>query len=128
MDITSFSSNDPLTVVLESEVSSVFSDEAEDETLFDRISALKDVIPPKQRRYIASTANTAQSWGWWGLSSAAKLSWTIGVSAILLAIPFAVGSTEDAQLALEEKQLSMQQGQNEVCWQLLSVARSVRYH
>ncbi|KAB8659303.1 hypothetical protein FH972_026192 [Carpinus fangiana] len=98
----------------ESDVSSVYSDEAEDETLFERISALKDVVPPAQRRQLQSVAGTTSEWGWWGISNIARLSWVVGVSAILLAIPFAVGSSEDAQIAMEEKQMQMQQSQTDI--------------
>lgn len=92
----------------------MYSDEAEDETLLERIAALKDVVPPAQRRQLQSAVNTTSEWSWWGVSNLARLSWVVGVSAILLAIPFAVGSSEDQQIAMEEKQELMRQSQTEV--------------
>jgi hypothetical protein len=44
-----------------------------------------------------------------------KLAWQISVSVLLLVAPFALGSQEDMAIAMEEKQMMMQQSANEVC-------------
>lgn len=101
----------------DSETSSIASDAedlAEDESLYDRIAALKDVIPPTQRRQLGSTLNTTYTWGSWGMQGGLKLAWQISVSVLLLVAPFALASQEDMAIAMEEKQMMMQQSANEV--------------
>lgn len=96
----------------DSDVSSI--DETLDESIYDRIAALKDVVPPAQRRQLAATVSTAQEWGWWGISSVAQVSWLVGVSVMLLGIPFAVGMSEEQALMAEEQQAQMQESANDV--------------
>jgi len=43
-----------------------------------------------------------------------KLAWQISVSVLLLVAPFALASQEDMAIAMEEKQMMMQQSANEV--------------
>ena len=43
-----------------------------------------------------------------------KLAWQISVSVLLLVAPFALASQEDMAIAMEEKQMLMQQSANEV--------------
>jgi len=102
---------------IDSETSSIASDPddlPEDESLYDRIAALKDVIPPTQRRQLGSTLNTTYTWGSWGMQGGLKLAWQISVSVLLLVAPFALASQEDMAIAMEEKQMMMQQSANEV--------------
>lgn len=101
----------------ESDTSSIASETLDDdleESLYDRITALKDVIPPTQRRQLGSTLNTTYSWGSWGMQGGLKLAWQISVSVLLLVAPFALASQEDMAIAMEEKQMLMQQSANEV--------------
>lgn len=44
-----------------------------------------------------------------------RLAWQISVSVLLLVTPFALIAQEDAMLAMEEKNMMMQQSANEVC-------------
>lgn len=99
----------------ESDISSVASDSPEDESFYDRIAALKDVVPPLQRRRLASTWSATSDWGRWGALLAGKGLWAISASLLLLGVPFALASTEDQQIAMEEKQMNMQASANEVC-------------
>lgn len=80
----------------------------------DRISALKDVVPPAQRRALSSTATAASEWGRWGFNMTMKGVWILSASLLLLGVPFALASTEDQQIAMEEKQMNMQASANEV--------------
>lgn len=101
----------------ESDTSSIASDPADDdldESLYDRVVALKDVIPPTQRRQLGTTLNTTYTWGSWGMQGGLKLAWQISVSVLLLVAPFALASQEDMAIAMEEKQMLMQQSANEV--------------
>lgn len=89
------------------------------ESVSDRISALADIIPPQTRLQLSKTANNVTEWGWWGFSGLCKVTWLVGVSGLLLGIPFAVGQSEDQLYAAEEKQLQAQQSANDVSANLL---------
>ncbi|KAI9728363.1 MAG: mitochondrial import receptor protein [Chrysothrix sp. TS-e1954] len=97
----------------ESEASDA-SDPADDETLFERISALKDVIPPNSRRSISASLSKTTEWGWWGVQGVAKIGWIVSASMIMLGIPYAIAMSEDQQIAMQEKEMQMQQSANEV--------------
>lgn len=99
---------------VDSDTSSIASSVPDDETLMDRVSALKDVIPPAQRRALSSTASAASEWGRWGFNLTMKGVWVLSASLLLLGVPFALASTEDQQIAMEEKQMNMQASANEV--------------
>lgn len=74
-------------------------------------------MPPLQRRRLASTWSATSDWGRWGALLAGKGLWAISASLLLLGVPFALASTEDQQIAMEEKQMNMQASANEVCLQ-----------
>lgn len=98
----------------DSDVSSIASDSPEDESLYDRLVALKDVVPPLQRRRLASTWTSSSEWARWGGFVAYRGLWVLSASLLMLGIPFALASTEDQQIAMEEKQMNMQASANEV--------------
>lgn len=87
----------------------------EEETIIDRIAALKEIVPVTWRVKIADGAKTATT----GLSKLAqfggKSMWVISTSALLLGVPFMMSLEEEAQLTEYEKQIKDQRGANEVC-------------
>ncbi|EPY51701.1 TOM complex subunit Tom22 [Schizosaccharomyces cryophilus OY26] len=86
----------------------------EDETIFDRIAALKEVVPVTWRVRIADSAKCAVS-GVSRLSSfGGKSLWVLSTSALLLGVPFMMSVEDEAQLSEYEKQLKDQRGANEV--------------
>jgi import receptor subunit TOM22 len=100
--------------VLDSDASSITSSIADDETLYDRIVALQDIIPAKQRRAIGRSINTATSWVKSGLSFGGNTLWVVSTSALLLGVPWAIAYAEDQQVAEAEQQMKMQQTANDV--------------
>lgn len=86
----------------------------DDESLYDRISALRDIIPPPTRARISSLARTTKQ----GVSSVAlyggKTLWVITSSLLLLGIPFMMAVEQEAQAQEEEKALQMQAGGNDL--------------
>ncbi|RMD41947.1 hypothetical protein DV735_g3146, partial [Chaetothyriales sp. CBS 134920] len=87
----------------DSEISDA-SDLEPDETLADRIAALKDIIPPKRRSQIASVAATAFRATSNTISYGGKGIWVIATTVLLLGIPYALALGEEQQLMEEERQ------------------------
>ncbi|KAI9655935.1 MAG: mitochondrial import receptor protein [Alyxoria varia] len=105
----------------DSDDSSVLSSTSDDpqsnlehETIFDRITALKDAVPPRQRARINRAASSTRDWSWWGVSGLAKGAWLFGVSVMLLGIPFTVALNEEQQFAEEERRQTLQRDSNDV--------------
>ncbi|RMZ76882.1 hypothetical protein DV738_g4720, partial [Chaetothyriales sp. CBS 135597] len=87
----------------DSEISDA-SDLEPDETLADRIAALKDIVPPKRRAQIASIASTALRATSNTISYGGKGIWVIATTVLLLGIPYALALGEEQQLMEEERQ------------------------
>ncbi|KAI9798265.1 MAG: hypothetical protein M1825_005398 [Sarcosagium campestre] len=85
-----------------------------DETLLDRLVALRDIIPPKQRVQISSGFSTAKSWLTSGLTFGGKTIWVVSTGALLIGVPFALAFTEEAQMQEMEREMKAQQSANEV--------------
>ncbi|KAF2140485.1 uncharacterized protein K452DRAFT_327364 [Aplosporella prunicola CBS 121167] len=93
-----------------SDVSSV----APDETLYERLTALQDMVPPAQRRFMASAANSVTSWVQSGYRISTKCLWVVSTSALLLGVPFALAYNEEQQVLEMEREMKMQQSANEL--------------
>lgn len=108
-------------VIPESDISDVEDDESLDESLLDRVYALKDMIPPTYRKHVSDAAEQGYSW----ISSAASFSgkslWVISTSALLLGVPWALAFSEEQQVQEMEREMRMQQSANEVSNCTLSV-------
>jgi len=97
-----------------SETSSIASSTIESETLYDRLLALQDILPPKQRRYLNSTINTTTSLIKSSLSLGGKALWIFSTSALLIGIPFAMAYQEEQQMIEMEREMKMQQSASEL--------------
>ncbi|ORE02729.1 mitochondrial import translocase, subunit Tom22 [Rhizopus microsporus var. microsporus] len=99
--------------VLSEEDYSDFSDDEfddEDESLLDRIAALKDIIPLKHRNRISSSVSTLTSWGKTGATFVGKSAWVITTSMFLLVLPLALEIEKEQALIAYEKEAMQQQG------------------
>ncbi|KAK3209936.1 hypothetical protein GRF29_44g1127571 [Pseudopithomyces chartarum] len=97
----------------ESDTSSI-ADLTPDESLYERIAALQDIIPAHTRRSLASKYNTATSWFKSGLSLGGKTLWVVSTSALLLGVPWALAYGEEQMIVEQEKmELANQRAQNE---------------
>lgn len=89
-------------------------DDLLDETLLDRLSALRDIVPPPTRAKISNVVGRVRS----GVSTVAlfggKGLWAITSSLLLLGIPFMMAVEMEAQAQEEEKALAMQTGGNDI--------------
>lgn len=103
-----------LTPQLDSDASSITSSIADNETIYDRIAALQDIVPIKQRRAISRSLSTATSWVKSSLTFGGQALWVVSTSALLLGVPWAIAYAEDQQVAEAEQQMKMQQTANDV--------------
>ncbi|QOU22643.1 hypothetical protein BRETT_002825 [Brettanomyces bruxellensis] len=85
-----------------------------DETLAERISALKDIFPPQLRSSVVSGANALQS-GCKGLAHKFGVSlWYLTTTALLLGAPLALSILHETQLSELEKEMNMQQSSSDI--------------
>jgi import receptor subunit TOM22 len=100
--------------ILDSEISTDSALEIENETLYERLTALKDIIPPQSRRRITSTVSTLTSFTKSGLLFSGKALWVLSTSAFLLGVPWALAYAEEEQYVQMEREQGMMRGANEV--------------
>ncbi|KAK5137324.1 hypothetical protein LTR08_000294 [Meristemomyces frigidus] len=101
----------------ESELSEIEDDDTLDETLFDRVAALQDIIPPTYRRNLESVASTGYSWASKAVGLSGKTLWVVSTSALLLGVPWALAFSEEQQVQEMEREMRMQQSANELLTQ-----------
>lgn len=92
--------------------------ELEEESLFERISALKDIIPPGARRTVSNTVSTVTSLTKSSLSFSGKALWIISTSAFLIGVPWALAYAEEEQYIQMEREQGMIKGANEVRYKI----------
>lgn len=85
------------------------------ESLADRLGALKDMVPPTYRKHAVNAASTGYDWAVRGATFSGKALWVISTSALLLGVPWALAFSEEQQVQEMEREMRMQQGANEVC-------------
>ena len=86
-----------------------------DETLGDRLYALRDMVSPATRQKIAATWNTTTSWTFWGGKLAGNAVWVVTTSALLVVLPLALSIENESMLIQQEGELlAQQQGQQQV--------------
>lgn len=100
----------------DSEISDASDDELEEETLADRLAALKDIVPPSARRTVSSTVSSITSFGKSSLAFSGKALWIISTSAFLIGVPWALAYAEEEQYIQMEREQGMIKGANEVCY------------
>ena len=76
---------------IDSEVSDVDDDDALNESFLDRVSALKDIVPPTYRKQLSSISSTGYNWASRALTLSGKTLWVVSTSALLLGVPWALG-------------------------------------
>ncbi|RPA97633.1 mitochondrial import translocase, subunit Tom22 [Choiromyces venosus 120613-1] len=90
--------------------SSVGSDEEDegdddyDESLYDRIVALREMIPVHQRARIVNVFEKVHMVLSGGLKFGGNVLWVVGTSALVLGVPFAVAIGEEQQLLDMERE------------------------
>ncbi|KAF2502193.1 mitochondrial import translocase, subunit Tom22 [Lophium mytilinum] len=87
---------------------------APDESLYERISALQDIVPASTRRKISSTVSTTTSWVKSSLLFGGKSLWVISTTTLLLGVPWALAYSEEQQMVEMEREMKMQQSASEI--------------
>merc|ERR1712130_240899 len=75
------------------------------ESLWDRIFALKDIVSPLTRAEIAKTWNTTCSYSYFGGWIAGKIIWIGVTSALLVGLPFALAVEDESRITAQEKEI-----------------------
>ncbi|ODN79432.1 hypothetical protein L202_03416 [Cryptococcus amylolentus CBS 6039] len=96
----------------ESETDSIFSDDDDfnptDETFYERVTALKDIVPPETRVSLYKQYRSTAEWAWWSVQSAGTLAWWVSTSALLVGLPLALAIEDEARVVAQEKEMQMQ--------------------
>jgi len=90
-------------------LSSVSSELSADETFFDRLAALVDIVPPTTRHTIASRISKTASFIKRGGKIAGNIVWVVTTSALLVALPLALSLEDEAKIVAQEKEMIEQQ-------------------
>ncbi|KAH8145492.1 uncharacterized protein LAJ45_10462 [Morchella importuna] len=96
----------------DSDRSSLSNDDGEveiEETLYDRVVALKDIIPPRQRAVLSAVLASAYGVMKSGLSMGGTTLWVLVTGAFVVGVPFAVAVGDEQQLVEMERDMKMQQ-------------------
>ncbi|SCW02404.1 LAFE_0F05688g1_1 [Lachancea fermentati] len=86
----------------------------EDETLYERLCALKDIVAPKQRQVISNVFNTTVSTLKSAFSNGGNLVWAVTTSALLLGVPLSLSILAEQQLIEMEKSFDLQKDANDI--------------
>ncbi|KAF9267518.1 mitochondrial import translocase, subunit Tom22 [Marasmius fiardii PR-910] len=90
-------------------ISSVESELSADESFFDRVSALVDIVPPTTRHKIsnrvASTASFFKKTG----KVVGNIVWIVTTSALLVGLPMALILEDEAKIVAQEQEMQEQQ-------------------
>lgn len=78
-----------------------------DESLTDRIIALRDIIPPKTRAKIGAITSNIFSAGSTGITYGGKGLWVLATSVLLLGLPYMLAVGQEQELMEEERQRTM---------------------
>jgi import receptor subunit TOM22 len=86
----------------------------QDETLLDRLAALKDIIPADKRDAIARTLSKSYLYGSMATYIGGRAAYVIITSVLLLGIPYALAMEEDKVIGEQERQMQSQQVMSDV--------------
>ena len=91
-------------------VDSVDSDIPADETLLERIAALKDIVPPTTRHNIATKLSASGSFLKRSGKVVGNIVWVLTTSALLVGLPMALSLEGEAAVIEQEKAMLAQGG------------------
>lgn len=95
-------------------LSSVASEELNgEESFYERIVALADIIPPATRQSISNQFSKTTSFVKTSSKVVGSIVWIVTTSALLIGLPLALSLEDEAKVVQQEKELlAQQQGQN----------------
>ena len=80
-----------------------------DESFFERLAALKDIVPPTTRHSISTRINKTASFAKRTSKVIGNIVWVVTTSALLVALPLALALEDEAKLVQQEKEMMEQQ-------------------
>lgn len=87
----------------------------DEETIYDRVVALKDIVPPQTRSALVANYAKSRQWIEWGVGQAGNIAWIVSVSALLVGLPLALAIEDETRITQQEREMQMQsQGQQQV--------------
>lgn len=86
----------------------------ENETLLERVVALKDIISPKQRQTVSSFFTNTSSFIKTVFTKGGTLTWCLTTSALLLGVPLSLSILAEQQLIEMEKTFDLQKDANDL--------------
>jgi hypothetical protein len=98
----------------DSEMSTESDYDPSNETLGERLYALRDIIPPQTRATIANTVGNTTDVVKSVLSFSGKTMWVIATSALILGVPWALAWAEEQSVMEMEKEMRMREMGGEV--------------
>ncbi|KAI4865263.1 Tom22-domain-containing protein [Hypoxylon rubiginosum] len=93
----------------DSEISTESDYDPTNETLAERLYALRDIIPPTTRNSIASKFNATTGAVKSVLSFGGKTLWVLGTSALIIGVPWTLAWAEEQQVIEMEKEMKMRE-------------------
>jgi import receptor subunit TOM22 len=98
-------------------LASVSSETPDSETLYNRITALVDIIPPQTRYRLTSGISRTRSLVQKGGKVIGNVVWVLTTSALLVGLPLVLILEDEAKIVNEERNvLAQQQGAQQVCF------------
>ncbi|KAH7913411.1 mitochondrial outer membrane translocase complex, subunit Tom22 [Hygrophoropsis aurantiaca] len=90
-------------------LSSVSSELSAEETFYDRITALVDIVPPTTRHRISTRVSKAASFVKTTGKVVGNIVWIVTTSALLVGLPLALSLEDEAKIMAQEKEMLEQQ-------------------
>ncbi|SMN18391.1 similar to Saccharomyces cerevisiae YNL131W TOM22 Component of the TOM (translocase of outer mitochondrial membrane) complex responsible for initial import of mitochondrially directed proteins [Maudiozyma saulgeensis] len=98
----------------EEEDSDFDDDFDENETFFERIVALKDIVSPKQRQTVFGFLTNTTTFFKSAFAKGGSLTWALTTSALLLGVPLSLSILAEQQLIEMEKTFDLQKDANDL--------------
>lgn len=103
----------------EDEEESDSEDEDEDgltleESMYERLVALKDMIPIKQRTRMGNFVQGVWGWVSWGVRGGGNVAFVVSTGVLMLGVPYALAVAEEGQMMEMEREMKLQQQANEL--------------
>ena len=91
-----------------------YDGDIDDESILDRIVALKDIIPEHRRLAISRAVSKTVSYGSMASYIGGKAVYIAITTILMLGIPYALAVEEEKAIVEQERQMQLQQGMSEV--------------
>ncbi|KAJ2851017.1 mitochondrial import receptor subunit Tom22 [Coemansia brasiliensis] len=79
-------------------------DDILDESLLERLAALKEIVPAEHRQMMSRSISRISHWGEFGIKLVGKLSWVFTTSALLVVFPLALETDRDKMMQQWEQE------------------------